>query len=289
MKTVIITTGGFGTRLLTYSKVMPKAMVPLFDINPGNKKNPIVRPLIEMVFDNLFDQGFRRFCFIVGAKTRDAISNHLKPEMEIINLLNKRNFDVDRKYRHHLEKLYEKINSCEVRYITQETPMGFGHALLTAKKFVKNETFLLHAGDVYIPDYSFLKKFIKNHSRIKNVSGTLLLQTRERQELPGYGIAKVKKNSERTVIDVEEKPKRPASNLVILPMYIFNPRIFFALEDTSRGHNNELQLTDGIKTLIQNNEKIISFNFKNRIWFDVGTSNNYYRAFNYSYKKAIRN
>ena len=65
-------------------------------------------------------------------------------------------------------------------------------------------------------------------------------------------------------------------------------RIIHALNKTSKGYNNELQVTDAISTLLKWNKKIIAFNFNKTKWFDIGTPKNYYNAFNLSYRKAVR-
>ena len=283
MKTAIITTGGLATRLLTYTKVSPKAMMPLFDKNYDRFDTPLVKPLIQMIFENLYDSGFRRFCFIVGTKSRNAVKNHLDPDKKFIDLLKSRSFTVDKRFISHLDQLYKKINNCEIEWISQPTPMGFGHALLSAQKFIKNEKFLLHAGDVYFPNYSFLKQLV-DHNKKTSSDSTLLLQ--KKKQLKGYGIAQVSNTNENLVFNVEEKPNTPKSNLVILPAYIFNKKIFSALKKTSKGYNNELQLTDAIKTQINDGDKISSCSFSKKIWFDIGTPKNYYLASNYSYKQA---
>ena len=286
MKTAVITTGGMGTRLLTYTKDSPKAMVPLFEKNFYGKDNPVVKPLIEIVFENLFEQGFRNFCFIIGNKG-NSIYHHFSYDEKIVNILKKRNLEVDKIYLKHLNSLERKIKKCNISWIKQETPMGFGDALLKAEKFVSEKNFLLHAGDLYLPDYSFFKSFLKRFNDDRT-SGTLLLQHRQNHELSSYGIAKIRNDQRKTVLDVKEKPKNPISNLVILPVYLFNKKIFSALKKTKEGHNNELQLTDGIKTMIEHGEVINSYNFRKRVWFDVGTSQNYFKASNYSFRKAIK-
>ena len=160
--------------------------------------------------------------------------------------------------------------------------MGFGHALLSAKKFVKNDAFLLHAGDAYFPDYTFLPKLTDLFQKNPDVACGLLLESKKLLE--GYGIAEVsKKNSENIVIGVEEKPKKPKSNLVILPMYVFKSNIFDALQETGNGYNKELQVTDAIGVLINKNEKVVALKMKQK-WFDIGTPQRYFNALNYSYK-----
>jgi UTP--glucose-1-phosphate uridylyltransferase len=285
MKTAVITTGGLGTRLLTCTKSNPKSMLPLYERSDDKNTDPLLRPLVEIIFENLYDQGFRKFCFIVNTKTKFAILHHLIPDYAYINLLKKRNTSDDRRFIQTLRRLYKKINNCKIEWVPQATPMGFGHALLSARKFVGNDTFLLHTGDAYFQNYEFLSKLVKTHKKTKNVVGTLLLQ--HKKQLKGYGVAQIKRqNNEYVVFHVEEKPKKPLSNLAILPVYIFEPIIFEALKQTPTGHNCELQVTDAIKTLIDWDKKIMGFKFGNRPWFDIGTPINYFMALKHSYKKS---
>jgi len=285
MKTAVITTGGLGTRLLTCTKSNPKAMMPLYCKSLDQNPEPMLRPLVETVFENLYDFGFRRFCFIVGEKTKNSIINHLTPDPKFIELLKKRNTDVDKRFIKILNRIYKKFNNSEISWVKQATPMGFGDALLSAKKFVGNDSFLLHAGDAFIPEYRFLKDFISICNSSKEISSTILVQ--RRKIIKGYGLANIKKiNNENLVLHVEEKPKKPQSNWAILPIYYFQPIIFDALKKTSKGHNNELQVTDAIETLIKSNNKVIAYNYGQKKWFDIGIPPNYFNALSLSYKKS---
>ena len=287
MKTAVITTGGLGTRLLTYTKANPKTMLPLYCRSFDKNPEPLLRPLIEIIFENLYNHGFRRFCFIVGTKTKHSILDHMVPDADFIKLLKKRNNQFDNRFIKALTKFYNKIDKCEVSWISQNTPMGFGHALLSAKKFVGKNTFLLHAGDAYFPSYDFLDDFIAAYQKDNDISGTLLLQAKK--SLKGYGIAQtIKNNPLDLVFHVVEKPKKPLSNLVILPAYILKPIIFEALEKTGLGHNKELQVTDAIATLMRWNHKITAFNLRSKPWFDIGTTRQYYNALIHSYKQSIK-
>ena len=281
MKTAVITTGGLGTRLLTTTKESPKTMLPLYDKAYDNG-DPMLRPLIELIFHNLYNHGFRKFCIIVGSKTKSSILQHMSVDQSFIDLLKKRNSFYDKRFIKALSSLYKKIDNCEIHWIEQPTPMGFGHALLSAKKFVSDDDFLLHAGDTYFPNYDFIPQITKLYKKTKNVSCGLLLQSKT--NVKGYGIAEIKKKKNlNLVFNVEEKPKLPKSNLVILPVYAFNPIIFDALKQTKLGHNKELQVTDAIKTLINWDESVIALKMKKQ-WFDIGTPHNYFKALNYSYK-----
>ena len=287
MKTAVITTAGLGTRLLTVTKASPKTLLPLYDRSFDRNGEPLLRPLIEIIFENLYDNGFRRFCFIVGTKNKKSILNHMVPDQEYIKLLKKRNNQFDKRFVKALQKFYKKFENCEIKWISQNSPMGFGHALLASKKFVGNESFLLHAGDAYFPDYSFLNDFIKSSQYDKKIIATLLLQYKK--SLKGFGIAQTKKSVPLDVVfHVAEKPKKPQSNLVILPIYILKSDIFDALEKTGLGYNNELQVTDAISTLMDLNHKVTAYNFRNNKWFDIGTTRQYFHALNYSFKISTK-
>lgn len=280
MKTAVITTGGLGTREATITKSNPKAMLPLYK-KSFYDDDPVLKPIIELIFDGLFDNGFRKFCIIVSANYKYMIKNHLSPDKAFIELLSKRNSYHDKRFVKILSKLYKKIDKCKIDWVSQATPMGFGHALLSAKKYVGNNNFLLHAGDTYFSNYEFIPEFIESFNADRQVVCNLLLESKK--FLRGYGIAQtIRKNNQNVVFDVEEKPKKPKSNLVILPVYAFKPTIFDALKKTNRGYNKELQVTDAIKTMINCNEKIISMKMKGK-WFDIGSPQRYLDALNYSF------
>ena len=286
MNTAVITTGGLGTRMLTFTKSNPKTMLPVYTKSNDSSSTPMFKPLIEYVFENLYDHGFRRFCIIVGSKTKSVIINHMEPDSKFIKLLQSRNLPEDKRFINALSKLYTKVINCDIKWITQDTPSGFGDALLGAKNFVKNETFLLHAGDTYFPDYQFLKKFISMHENSENISGSILVKKMDK--LKGYGIAQTKKQrGENIVINLEEKPKKPKSNQAILPLYVFKPEIFSALKNTNKGYNKELQVTDAIMTLVKNKNKILSYNYGTSKWFDIGRPSHYFNALTYSYKQSL--
>jgi len=280
MKTVVITTGGLGTREATITKTIPKTMLPLYTKSKYDS-DPLLKPLVEIIFDNLYENGFRKFCIIINSSYKQTIKNHLTNDEQFVNILKKRSHYHDKRFLKTLSKLYKRIDNCEIIWVSQKTPMGFGHALLSAKKFVGNDDFLLHAGDTYFPNYQFLSKFVKSFKTDKRITCNLLLESK--RLLDGYGIAQVKKqNGQNIVFDVEEKPKKPKSNLVILPVYAFKPVIFDALKRTNHGYNSELQVTDAIKTMIDNDEKITAMKIKQK-WFDIGTPQRYFGALKHSF------
>ena len=138
METAVITTGGLGTREATITKSSPKTMLPLYK-KSFYDDDPLLKPLIELIFDGLFDKGFRKFCIIVSTNHKSIIKNHLSPDKSFIELLSKRNSYHDKRFVNILSKLYKKIDKCKIDWVSQTTPMGFGHALLSAKKYVGNK------------------------------------------------------------------------------------------------------------------------------------------------------
>ena len=281
MKTAVITTGGMGTRIATITKSLPKTMLPVYTRSKSDK-DYFLKPIIEVIFENLYDCGFRKFCIIVNTPYKLTIKNHMVNDVSFLDFLAKRSHYHDKRFMSTMSKLYKKIEKCEIHWVNQKTPMGFGHALLSAKKFVKNDDFLLHAGDTYFPNYSFLPKLVDLFEKNSDVSCSLLLESKKL--LKWYGIAEVaKRNNQNVVLGVEEKPRKPKSNLVILPVYAFKSEIFNALEKTSVGYNKELQVTDGIETLIQKGEKVVALKMKDK-WFDIGSPQRYMDALQYSYK-----
>jgi len=106
--TVIIPAAGLGTRLFTLTKESPKEMVPLFYRTKHGRI--LLKPLLETIFENLYDAGFRNFCFIVG-RGKETIQNHISPHYDFLELLKKKG---ESNYSKILEKLYSKIEKSKL-------------------------------------------------------------------------------------------------------------------------------------------------------------------------------
>ena len=160
----------------------------------------------------------------------------------------------------------------DIHYIRQKEPKGLGHAILCARAFVGNEPFAVLLGDdvVYNDNKPCLKQLIDCYEEYK--TSVLGVQTVEPQDVNKYGIVgglhiedrvyKVKNLIEKPA--VEEAP----SNVAILGRYIITPKIFEILENTKPGKGGEIQLTDALKTLVEN-EAMYAYNFNGRR-YDVG-------------------
>jgi UTP--glucose-1-phosphate uridylyltransferase len=281
IRKVVITAAGIGTRLLTVTKEQPKEMLPLFAQN-HNALGLHVKPLLQIVFEQLHGSGFRDFCFIIGRGKR-VIEDHFTIDLDFVKQLNnKRKHDLSLP----LEQFYMKLDNSLIMWINQPEPKGFGHAVLMAKHYVKDETFLVHAGDTCILSRSNekpLERLMKNHNKNQPVA-TLLLKEIENPKQ--YGVAETKeRNGTITVERVIEKPKKPPTNLAVMPIYIFNPAIITALEKTQPGLGGEIQLTDAIQKLITDGFEVQAVKLRNsEMRLDVGTPETYWHAIATSYK-----
>ncbi|MDE1769759.1 MAG: hypothetical protein KGI28_04310 [Thaumarchaeota archaeon] len=280
INTAVIPAAGFGTRLLTLTKETPKEMVPLFyRIND----EIVTCPLIERIFSQLFDSGIRNFCFIVGKKKR-AIEDHFTLDNDYVKLLQKNN----KTFQYILQDFYKKVEQSNIVWINQNIPKGFGDAVLHAKEFVGDKPFLVHAGDAFVRDSNeHIPKLIDAHA--KNDSDITLF-LREIKNPRSYGVAQAKKIGKNLyyVRKVEEKPKQPKSNFALMPLYIFEPIIFDALQITKPGLRNELQLTDAIQQVIEWDGDVKAIKFMRADdCIDIGTPDNYFRALKVSYRDSL--
>jgi len=286
IRKVVITAAGIGTRLLTVTKEQPKEMLPLFAQTP-NQQGLHLKPLLQIVFEQLYGSGFRDFCFIIGRGKR-VIEDHFTIDLSFVKQLSdKGKCDLIPP----LERFYKELAGSLIMWINQPEPKGFGHAVLMAKSYVKDETFLVHAGDTYIFSTNNdkpLERLIKTHTENK-ADATLLLKEIENPRQ--YGVAEIKET--KGVISVErvtEKPEKPQTNLAVMPVYVFNHPIISALEKTQPGLGGEIQLTDAIHRLIDEGYEVNAVKLRNNeIRLDVGTPETYWHAIKTSYKHAQLN
>src|SRR5438445_10012180 len=141
LRKAVIPAAGLGTRLLSVTKEKPKEMLPVFA--KGKNGDLCLKPIVQLVFEQLYQVGFREFCFIVGRGKR-AIEDHFTPDLNFVSMLDSKGKDgpaVD------LENFYKMIDSSTVYWVNQPDPRGFGDAVLKAKSFAGDDKFMVHAGD----------------------------------------------------------------------------------------------------------------------------------------------
>lgn len=275
--TVVIPAAGLGTRLFTITKESPKEMVPIFYRTSNG--TVLVKPLLEITFENLFNSGFRNFCIIVG-RGKEEIENHLSPHYDFIDLLKKKG---EYTYANILLQLYKKIEKSSIVWIRQHMQKGLGPATLLAREVVGDRTFLFHAGDLYIPKSKYIRDMVEIHQKLRP---TATLGIKKVSDPWQYGVANLqkKKNGIYEITHVIEKPKNPPTNFVLTGVNIFEPEIFDAIKNTKKGANNEIQLTDSIQTLIKAKRTVLASKMDlGDTCIDIGTPKNYFAAIKYSY------
>jgi len=279
VRKVVLPAAGLGTRLFPATKEQPKEMLPIFSSMVNGDVG--VKPLMQLVFEQLYDVGFRDFCFIVGRGKR-SIEDHFTPDYHSVFMLKNRG-KADQ--ASDLDCFYTKLKTSTITWVNQPEPKGFGDAVLMSQSFVHNEHCLVHAGDTYIisENARHLKLLMNVYERL-NADAAFLVQ--EVEDPRQYGVIEVEKIEKAVykVLVAVEKPEKPPSNLAIMPIYIFHPVVFKALEKTRPGKGGEVQLTDAIQKLIEWGLKVCAVKLSSEeIRLDIGSPETYWQALSLSY------
>lgn len=280
IRKVVVPAAGLGTRLFPATKEQPKEMLPIFSRLMNGDIG--VKPLLQMVFEQLYDAGFREFCFVVGRGKR-SIEDHFTPDHNSVVMLKNREKD-DQALD--LDGFYTKLKTSTIIWVNQPEPKGFGHAVLMAQPFVQNAHCLVHAGDTYIlsENARHLRLLMRVYERL-NADAAFLVQ--EIEDPRQYGIIEANEIEKRVyrVKAAVEKPEKPATNLAIMPIYIFHPVVFKALEKTIPDKGGEVQLTDAIQKLIEWGLNVCAVQLSpDEIRLDIGSPETYWEALNLSYR-----
>ena len=282
IKKAIITTAGEGTRMLPATKEQPKEMLPLFDKTMNG--DICIKPLLQIVFEQIHKFGIHDFCFITG-KGKNSIEEHFTQDRAYLQNLKEKGKS---ELAEELENFYLMLDFSNIFWRYQSRPTGFGDAVLLAKPYIQNEPFLVYAGDTYIQtvNNSCLKRLVSVFEEYKPEAVFLIFEV-ENPKMYGVVEGEELEKGVYMVRRVIEKPEEPVSNLAILPVYIFNPTIFNALEIIKLGEGNEKQLTDGIQKLIYWGHKVFAVKLdRNDKRLDIGNPEFYAEAISLSAKWA---
>ncbi len=262
IKTAVFPVAGRGTRFLPATKASPKEMLPVVD-----------KPLIQYAVEEALAAGAEKLVFVTGSSKR-AIEDHFdsNPELE-------RALEASGKTR-----LLEQVRAivpttATCIYIRQSEPLGLGHAVLCARPVVGNEPFAVHLADDLIqgdtPCLAQMAAVAEEHG-----GSVLAVQTVPHDETEKYGVVEVDPVTEGLgrVRGIVEKPK-PAeapSNLAVVGRYILQPRIFELIEETAHGAGGEIQLTDAIARLLEE-QSVHAYRFQGKR-YDCGSKLGYLKA-----------
>jgi len=237
IKKAVIPAAGFGTRFLPATKALPKEMLSVVD-----------QPLIQYSVEEAVDAGIKSIGIIIS-RGKSAIEDHFDKSPELERFLEKK-----RKYDF-LEEVRRISNLAEFCYIRQKEALGLGHAILMAEDYIGNEPFaVLLPDDIFDCEKACIRQLIDAYSEY-NASVIVLGRTDE-EGTKKYGIIKPKQISDRVfqVEDLVEKPgpENAFSDLALIGRYVFTPAIFEAIKRTEPDAKGEVQITDAIKLLLEN-------------------------------------
>ena len=239
IRKAVFPAAGLGTRFLPATKAQPKEMLSLVD-----------KPLIQYVMEEAVLSGIRNVTIITG-RGKNAIEDHFDVSYELEQVLEKRGkTDL-------LDEMRRISNMVNVTYVRQKEALGLGHAVLMSRDSVGDEPFAVMLGDDIIDgEVPCLKRMIELFEKLQ--SSIIATCEVPMNEISSYGVIRgtpVEGFNGRVyrVQDVVEKPKQAdaPSNLAIIGRYILTPQTFSLLENTKSGRGGEIQLTDGIRLLLE--------------------------------------
>jgi len=253
VRKAVFPAAGLGTRFLPATKAQPKEMLPLVD-----------KPIIQYGVEEAMAAGCDQIIIITG-RGKTAIEDHFDVSYELEKMLEERG-------KLDLLAIVRQISDMiHVAYVRQKEAMGLGHAVLMARELVGNEPFaVLLADDVIDSKKPCLKQMMEVFEETQ--SSIVATQEINGPAISSYGVLDAKRVEGKfqgrlhEVRDLVEKPKaeEAPSNLAIIGRYILTPSIFETLEHTPLGTGGELQLTDGLRGLLQANEKIYGYTFEGK-------------------------
>jgi len=233
---VVFPVAGLGSRFFPATKATPKEMLPIVD-----------KPLIQYAVEEALEAGFTELIFVT-AKSKTSIRDHFESKLDT-DLPN-----LTKEKKELLNKMNEIIpNGVSCKYVFQEEPLGLGHAILQAKPIIDNEPFaVILADDLIYSKTGALKQMVDLYN--DSNSSIISVQKVDKATSIQYGMVSIDGDSQNKMklTDIVEKPlpENAPSNLGVVGRYIFCNQILKFLENISFGTGNEIQLTDGIKSML---------------------------------------
>lgn len=253
IKKAVIPAAGLGTRVLPASKAMPKEMLPIVD-----------KPAIQYIVEEAAKSGIEDI-LIITSRGKTTVEDHFdrSPELEK-RLLDSGKIDV-------YNQIVDITKLANITYTRQHEPKGLGHAILCAKTFVGDEPFaVLYGDDVILGENPVCKQLCDAYDQYeKGVVGIKEVTVEQIQKYSSMKLSSLGGNRYE-ITDMIEKPKPDQifSLFSILGRCVLPPRIFSILESIPYGYGGELQLTDAMKVLAQE-EGMIGVDFDGRR-YDMG-------------------
>ncbi|MFI8966321.1 UTP--glucose-1-phosphate uridylyltransferase GalU [Streptomyces sp. NPDC053493] len=262
----VIPAAGLGTRFLPATKATPKEMLPVVD-----------KPAIQYVVEEAVAAGLSDVLMITGRNKR-PLEDHFDRNYELEEALTRKG-DEER-----LAKVQESSDLATMHYVRQGDPRGLGHAVLCAAPHVGDQPFAVLLGDDLIdPRDPLLARMIEVRERFGG--SVVALMEVEPSQIHLYGCAAVGPTGDSDVVKVtglveKPEPAEAPSNLAIIGRYVLDPAVFAILRETEPGRGGEIQLTDALQKLVQDETAggpVHGVVFKGRR-YDTGDRGDYLRA-----------
>ena len=262
VRKAVFPVAGMGTRFLPATKASPKEMLPVVD-----------KPLIQYAAEEAAAAGITDMIFVTGRSKR-AIEDHFDKAYELENELERKNKTEMLEF---VRDLLPKNMNCI--YIRQAEALGLGHAVLCAKSVVGDEPFaVLLADDLLDGEVPIMRQMVDVFGQ--QGASILGVQDVPRADTRSYGIVAASPAGERiekvSAIVEKPKPEEAPSTLAVVGRYILTPRIFHHLESVRPGAGGEIQLTDGIASLLAE-EQVLAYRYDG-VRYDCGSKIGYLQA-----------
>ena len=237
IRKAVFPAAGLGTRFLPATKAQPKEMLPLVD-----------KPIIQYGVEEALASGVDNIILVTG-RGKNAIEDHFDVSVELETFLEARG------KKDLLAEIRKISNLINFSYVRQGEPLGLGHAVLVTRPLVGDEPFAVILGDDVIDaDPPAIRQMIHVFEDVQ--SPVLAIERVPKEDVSVYGIIDVAEEVRPGVYrirDLVEKPPRTEapSDLAIIGRYILTPDIFPALAATASDRTGEIQLTNGLRRLLQ--------------------------------------
>ncbi|EVJ91849.1 UTP-glucose-1-phosphate uridylyltransferase [Staphylococcus aureus M0758] len=253
IKKAIIPAAGLGTRFLPATKAMPKEMLPILD-----------KPTIQYIVEEAARAGIEDIIIVTGRHKR-AIEDHFDSQKELEMVLKEKGKS------ELLEKVQYSTELANIFYVRQKEQKGLGHAISSARQFIGNEPFAVLLGDDIVESgVPAVKQLIDVYEETGH--SVIGVQEVPEADTHRYGIIDplTKNGRQYEVKKFVEKPAQGTapSNLAIMGRYVLTPEIFDYLKTQKEGAGNEIQLTDAIERM-NNDNQVYAYDFEGER-YDVG-------------------
>ncbi|MCR5023673.1 MAG: UTP--glucose-1-phosphate uridylyltransferase GalU [Lachnospiraceae bacterium] len=261
VRKAVIPAAGLGTRFLPATKAQPKEMLPIVD-----------KPTIQYIIEEAAAAGIEDIIVVTGRNKR-SIEDHFDRSIEL-------EMELEKDGKNEMLDMVQAIPEiANIHFIRQKQPLGLGHAVLTASHFIGNEPFAVLLGDdVVISRKPCLQQMIEVFNEYQ--TSIVGVQQVSDDAVSKYGIVDGRKVDDRVykVKGLVEKPRpeEAPSNVAILGRYILTPEIFGYLETQEKGAGGEIQLTDAMKRLA-NDQAMYAYIFRGHR-YDVGSKTGFLQA-----------